>query len=160
MAYRFFRVPARGCAESEQALNSFLGNHPVLTVTRQFVDLGENSYWCFCIDCLENAPNNKAKRGRRSRVDHKELLEPDEFALYAKLRDLRKELAQSEGVPVYTVFTNEQLAQVVQSRATSKDSLQAIAGMGDARIEKYGVRVAEVATDHWNRGHEKDGKTV
>ena len=27
------------------------------------------------------------------------------------MRDVRKEIAQAEGVPVYTIFTNEQLAQ-------------------------------------------------
>jgi hypothetical protein len=40
-------------------------------------------------------------------------------------------------VPVYTIFTNEQLAQMVQSRATTKAALEKIAGVGDARIEKY-----------------------
>ena len=85
---------------------------------------------------------------------------PVEFFLFAKLRDLRKQLAQSDGVPVYTIFTNAQLAQIVQSRATSKAALQAIEGLGDARMEKYGSRVAELATEHWGKSDEEDGKTV
>jgi hypothetical protein len=43
MPYKFFQIPTRGCEQSEHELNSFLGTHRVLTVTRQFVDVGENS---------------------------------------------------------------------------------------------------------------------
>jgi hypothetical protein len=53
-------------------------------------------------------------------------------------------MAQAEGVPVYTIFTNEQLAQRVQSRATTKAALEKIAGVGDVRIEKYGGRMLVV----------------
>ena len=58
--------------------------------------------------------------------------------MFARLREIRKEIAQADAVPVYTVFTNEQLAQMVQARATTKAALEKIAGVGDARIEKYG----------------------
>ncbi len=53
MPYRVFRVPSRGCEYSEQLLNDFLGNHRVLRVTEEFVSDGENSFWCFCVDYLE-----------------------------------------------------------------------------------------------------------
>lgn len=161
MPYKFFQIPVRGCEASEQTLNSFLSGHRVLTVTRQFVELGENSYWCFCIDFVEGTPRGKSKEGgRRGQVDYKELLKPDEFALFAKLRDLRKELAQAEAVPVYTIFTNEQLSQIVQNRATTKESLRAIDGLGNARVEKYGARIADVISDHWNNADETGGKPV
>ena len=73
---------------------------------------------------------------------------------------MRKEIAQAEGVPVYTIFTNEQLAQMVQSRATTKAALEKIAGVGDARIEKYGARMLEVLAQAWKDAHEADGKPV
>ncbi len=56
---------------------------------------------------------------------------------------MRKELAQAEAVPVYTIFTNEQLAQIVQKKARTKADLEQIAGVGDARIEKYGQRLLQ-----------------
>ena len=141
----------------ERALNSFLANHCVLSVTREFLNVGENSHWCFCVDYLDAVASSKVKNSRRTAVDYTELLAPDEFALFAKLRDLRKELAQAEGVPVYTIFTNAQLAQIVQSRATSKAELQIIEGLGDARMEKYGSRIAEFAKEHWGKPDEEDG---
>jgi hypothetical protein len=33
-------------------------------------------------------------------------------------------------VPVYTIFTNEQLAQMVKARAAAKGDLEKIAGLG------------------------------
>ena len=55
-------------------------------------------------------------------------------------------------MPVYTIFTNEQLAQMVQARATTKAALEQVAGVGDARIEKYGARMLEVLRTQWVQG--------
>ena len=66
-----------------------------------------------------------------------------------KLRDVRKSIAQADAVPVYTIFTNEQLARMVQSRATTRAALEEIAGVGDARIEKYGAKVLELLKGQW-----------
>ena len=95
------------------------------------------------------AARNGAARGK---VDYREVLSPEDFAVFARLRQVRKEIAQAEAVPVYTVFTNEQLAQMVQARATTKAALEKIAGVGDARIEKYGARVLEFLRRQWAEG--------
>ena len=55
-----------------------------------------------------------------------------------KLRDLRKQLAQAEAVPVYTIFTNDQLAEMVRRRLNTVADLQTIVGVGEARVSKYG----------------------
>ena len=47
------------------------------------------------------------------------------------------------------VFTNEQLAQMVQGRATTRSDLEKIDGVGDARIEKYGPRFLELLNRQW-----------
>ena len=58
--------------------------------------------------------------------------------MFARLRALRKERADAEGVPAYALFTNDQLAEMVQRRVTSDAALRAIPGVGEARVEKYG----------------------
>ncbi len=87
-------------------------------------------------------------------MDYREVLSAEDFAVFAKLRDLRKEIAQGEAVPVYTIFTNEQLAKMVQAKATTKAALEKVAGVGDARIEKYGARVLEVLTQSGKKDDE------
>ena len=66
------------------------------------------------------------------------MLSDADFAVFAKLREARKTLAEAEGVPAYAVFTNEQLAAMVQQGARSTGGLRAIDGIGEARATKYG----------------------
>ena len=40
--------------ETEQELNSFLSTHRVLTVHREFVSQGENSFWSLANEVLYN----------------------------------------------------------------------------------------------------------
>jgi hypothetical protein len=39
---------------------------------------------------------------------------------------------------------------MVQARATTKAAVEQIAGVGDARIEKYGPRVLELLQRQWD----------
>jgi superfamily II DNA helicase RecQ len=94
------------------------------------------------------------------RTRTKEILSPEDFAVFARLRELRKEIAQVEAVPVYTIFTNEQLAQIVQAKAATKGDLEKVAGVGDARIEKYGPRFLEHLRGQWRRTDEAGGQSV
>ena len=114
------------------------------------------------MDYLEGKLNVAGQpRGTKGRPkDYKEILSADDFAVFAKLRELRKEIAQREAVPVYTVFTNEQLAQMVENRCRSKTDLEKITGVGDARIEKYGQGFLELLQQQWEPQHEAGGEVV
>ena len=144
MALKFFTVAIRDSAPAEAELNAFLNSQRILAVDRKFVDLGENSFWVLCVDYLPSAGSIPGQVfGKKARIDYREILAPEDFALFVKLRDLRKQIAQAEAVPVYTIFTNDQLAEMVRLRANSKADLEKIAGVGDARIGKYGSKFLE-----------------
>lgn len=164
MAFKFVAVPIRDPGAAESELNAFLRGHRVLSVERRFVEAGPNSCWAVCVDYLEPAgaipPLGERPAGGRGRVDYREILPADEFAVFARLRQWRKEVAQQEAVPVYAVFTNEQLARMVRDRAGSRADLEAIAGVGDARIEKYGARVLEVLKQSWGADDAAGGPPV
>ena len=116
MPFKFFTVPVRDDGNAAEELNSFLLSHRILAVDRRWVDQGTDSFWAICIDYLVG-PGSSSPRSSSSKPrgkDYKEILSPEDFSQFAVLRELRKELAQQEGVPVYTIFTNEQLAQIVQ----------------------------------------------
>ena len=57
--------------------------------------------------------------------------------MFAELRKLRKEISDSQGIPAYAVFTNEQLAKMVTENITSKAEMLKVNGVGQSRIEKY-----------------------
>jgi superfamily II DNA helicase RecQ len=146
MAYRFFTISIRDDGTAEAELNAFLASHRVLAVDRRWVEQGGDSFWSLCVDYADRAPNGRGenRRAGRGKVDYKEVLSDDDFALFARLRQVRKELAQREAVPVYTIFTNEQLSNIARQRPTSKANLEQITGIGDARVEKYGPAVLAV----------------
>ncbi|MBU4260272.1 MAG: HRDC domain-containing protein [Proteobacteria bacterium] len=52
--------------------------------------------------------------------------------------------ADETGVPLYTIFTNEQLAQIAAQRISSNTGLREIDGIGEARIKKYGDSVIQI----------------
>jgi superfamily II DNA helicase RecQ len=72
--------------------------------------------------------------------------------LFAKLRSVRKRLADGEGVPAYAIFTNEQLAAMIRAGVRSRAELAAIDGVGEARVAKYGAAFLEVLTDDAGKG--------
>ena len=78
---------------------------------------------------------NKAKEA----VDYRQVLSEEDFTRYARLRDLRKQLAEAEGVPAYTIFTNAQLAAMVTQRVSQASDMINIEGVGQAKRDKYGA---------------------
>ena len=104
--------------------------------TGSFVHDGSNSVWALCVSYVQTA--NRPTAGRRGKIDYRDVLSEADFGVFAKLRALRKTLADAEGVPAYALFTNEQLAEMVQRRVRTASALREIAGVGEARVEKYG----------------------
>jgi len=92
MAQRFFIVPVQSSDAAEEDLNTFLSSHKVLTIDRRWVDLGANSFWAFCVDFIPTSrgtePGARTAGSNRNRVDYKDVLAPDEFAVFSTLRQV------------------------------------------------------------------------
>lgn len=151
MNYRFFSIPAQYPVGAEVELNAFLAAHRVVRVESRFVENGDSSFWALAVEWLEG-PTSLSKPGRSEsdkgvRVDYREALSEADFALYARLRNLRKSLAESTGVPPYAVFTNEQLAAMVTRKVDSLAALSAIDGVGPSRVEKHGAAMLQELSD-------------
>src|ERR1017187_5589979 len=144
MQLKLFVLPVKSLAAAEGEMNSFLRAHRVLAVEKEFVADGENSFWTFCVEYLESAADAASWPGKGPKVDYKEVLKPEEFEVFSGLKEWRRAAAGQEGVPVYTVLTNEQLAQMVQKKVSSKAAFKEIEGVGEARVEKYGEAVLKV----------------
>jgi superfamily II DNA helicase RecQ len=145
--FKFFRITCHNQEEVESELNRFLRSHRILTVHHEFVSDGESSFWYFAVEYLksDSATRHPATdRSGKKRIDYKEVLSPEDFSVFAVLRNWRKQTAERAGVPVYTIFTNEQLATIVTKRIHSKKALRDIEGVGEARMEKYGDAVLQV----------------
>ncbi|MCP3915088.1 MAG: hypothetical protein GY711_06005 [bacterium] len=146
MRYAFFTIPLHDHAQATEELNRFLATHRVVRSEPHLVPDPSGSVWSVCVTYVTDA-EPLPKGLTRRRVDYREELSPPEFAVFARLRALRKEMAEHQGIPVFAIFTNEQLAEMVRKRATSTAALQAIDGIGPGRMDKYGAAMLGVLTE-------------
>lgn len=145
MQFEYFIIPAGSPGEATEDLNRFLRSHRILSVRQEFVADTANPRWCVAVEYLDGKGRSKSSRDRRpKRIDYKDVLSPEDFALFAKLRDWRKDTAEQEGVPVYTIFTNEQLAKMAGDRITTKSGLSELDGVGEGRVGKYGEAIIKI----------------
>jgi len=135
--YASFYVSPFGEKSVTDELNDFLRSHRIVNVEKKLIDGERGTGWVFLVeygtDGGKNAPNAPSQR-----VDYREVLTPADYALYDKLRHLRKEIADKSGIPVYAVFTNDQLASMVKKPPRTAKDLLAISGIGEARVKQYG----------------------
>lgn len=76
---------------------------------------------------------------RQAKAKPASLLETDEQReLFERLRQLRKRLADEEGVPPYIVFSDAALRGMSAARPRTDDELLSISGVGPAKLQRYG----------------------
>lgn len=143
MQLKFFKIPASDTGGFADELNAFLRGHRILNVERELVSERGEAWWAVCVEYMVAVPTSagpSANGTGKGKIDYRERLSAEDFAVFSALREVRKELAERDGVPVYAVFTNEQIAEMVTRKANSLAALRQIDGVGDSRIEKYGDR--------------------
>jgi len=84
---------------------------------------------------------------RAARVAGLADLEVDE-ALFARLRALRKRLADEQRVPAYVVFSDATLAEMSARKPGTYVDLLAVNGVGQAKLERYGDAFIEAIAAH------------
>jgi len=107
MQFQFFKIPASDSAGFAEELNAFLRAHRILNVHRELVTEPGSAYWAICVEYLQTAVTGASPNGTgKAKIDYREKLNAEDFTVFSALRDIRKELAERDGVPVYAVFTS------------------------------------------------------
>jgi ATP-dependent DNA helicase RecQ len=75
-------------------------------------------------------------------------LGPIDSELFEKLRTLRKDLADEQGVPPYVVFGDKALRQMCQTFPTDDHAFLAVSGVGQKKLEQYGEAFMGVIREH------------
>lgn len=143
--YRFFSIPVNNELDAEEEFNELLRAVNAVVVHRELICQENRYYWAMAVEYATGSGKKKGKvTDGGKKIDYKEVLSPGDFAIYAQLRDWRKERAVQEGVKLYNVFMNDQLAAMVTQRVTSKKQLLEIDGVGRGRVDKYGDAVLAI----------------
>ena len=89
-------------------------------------------------------PTEKAEKPTRagkkaaSAAAHGHLRHPRTAQLFDKLRKLRKQIADEQGVPPYVVFSDATLQEMAAERPVNRVGMLGISGMGMKKFETYG----------------------
>ena len=75
-------------------------------------------------------------------------LPADRQYLLEALRMLRRELAETQGVPSFVIFHDTTLAQLAMQRPQNRAQLAAINGIGAQKLERYGAALLDVLRAH------------
>jgi len=83
---------------------------------KELAATGGESQWAILVEYLDSPDKSGGEQQIKGKVDYREILNAADFSLFSKLRDVRKRLAEENGLPVYAVCTNEQLAEIAKRR--------------------------------------------
>ncbi len=71
-----------------------------------------------------------------------------EAKLFERLRQLRKQIADEQGVPPYVVFADTTLQEMAREQPTSRVAMLSVSGVGMKKFETYGEAFIEAIIQH------------
>ncbi|MBR1863065.1 MAG: DNA helicase RecQ [Ruminococcus sp.] len=130
--------------------------HSTLTLTRAAADVlrGEKK-----LSMRTPAVRKRSRReelsaafskGRKGQRDKLSLIDTD---LFGRLRELRKTLAEKEGVPPYIVFSDTALRDMCVKLPRTQSEFLEVSGVGKVKQEKYGSDFTSEIIRYMNEGH-------
>jgi len=139
LQYATFLLPLHADSPEQEALNRFLRGHRIVQARKELITTNAESHWAILLEYLDtpNTENSSGEQSVKSKVDYKEILNAADFSLFSKLREVRKKLAEENGLPVYAVCTNEQLAEIAKRRPKNLAECMQIDGIGQGKADKY-----------------------
>lgn len=143
MQIKLFLIGIAAFEQGNDELNKFLRSKKVVHIASNFVSHEAFCGWAFTVqylDVIENSTSGSSKE----KIDYKNVLDQATFEKFSKLRDIRKRLSEEDAVPVYAIFTNEELAEMAKLETLSEQNMLKIQGIGEKKVEKYGRKMIEI----------------
>jgi superfamily II DNA helicase RecQ len=138
MQIKIYTIPIPGGESLTEDMNVFLRSKKVLEVIEHVVSNERGAHWCFCIKYLDDLAI-----GDRQKVDYRQVLDEASFQRFARMRELRKQLALEEAVPPFAIFSDAELAELAKIDPLTAAAMRRVKGIGEKKIEKYGARFTE-----------------
>lgn len=76
--------------------------------------------------------------------------------LFTELLDIRKEIAESEGVAPYIIFSDLSIMEMVERKPINRWEMLKVQGVGNQKFKKYGERFLEVIERYVDKREEND----
>jgi superfamily II DNA helicase RecQ len=137
LQYASFLLPLHAGSGEQDELNRFLWGRRVIQTRKELVTTDGASHWAILVEYLDSPEKSAGEQQIKGKVDYKEILNAADFALFSKLREVRKKLAEENGLPVYAVCTNEQLAEIAKRKPKNLTECMQIEGIGQGKADKF-----------------------
>jgi len=137
MQIKIFTVPISDNGSEQIELNKFLSANKILEIEQFFYQNEKGASWCFCVRYLNNN-GSLFTSNASAKIDYKDVLNEKQFAVFSKLREIRKSMATQDAVPAYAVFTDVELAEISKLDTISENSVLQLKGIAEKRMSKYG----------------------
>jgi len=144
MQIQLFHIPVFTNDEELKRLNAFLRGNKIIDIEKQFVNNGNHSFWSILVRYLVSQQVQNLNDLPKTKVDYKTILDAETFKKFSRLREIRKMLAIEDAVPAYAVFTDEELSGIAQLQQITKNNMLSIKGIGEKKVEKYGLKIQEL----------------
>lgn len=77
------------------------------------------------------------KKEEKVKADQQEVLDPQSARLFQHLRNLRKQMADDQGVPPYVIFSDIALQGMAEQRPQTREQFLQISGVGKTKLDAY-----------------------
>ncbi|MGG5791681.1 DNA helicase RecQ [Bacillus nitratireducens] len=94
---------------------------------------------------------------RKERVETRQIVQ--DHPLFEVLREVRKEIAQGEGVPPFVIFSDQTLKDMCAKMPQSDSELLTVKGIGEHKLVKYGSHFLQ-AVQHFIEGNPNYAETI
>ncbi|HEX5635836.1 MAG TPA: RQC domain-containing protein, partial [Gammaproteobacteria bacterium] len=84
---------------------------------------------------------------KRSKAARNHAVPANDDPLFAALRNVRRQIAQQQGVPPYVVFHDSTLTAMAAMRPQTLDEFAELPGVGDRKLQNYGDAFLQVLRD-------------
>jgi ATP-dependent DNA helicase RecQ len=115
------------------------GEYRTLSLTQKALDALRNR--TKIMGQLQEVEERASKKANKAELEYN-------HALFALLREKRKQLADEAGVPPYVVFSDRTLVEMAGYFPQSRESMLNISGVGQVKLQQYGETFVELIKDY------------
>ncbi|WP_426348435.1 DNA helicase RecQ [Alloiococcus sp. CFN-8] len=139
--YKLYNIPTYGIMKKYSS--KFIKDIIHTLLREGYLDKKENTYSMVKLNS-KSINLLKGKERLFTKLIGEEEEEVTSSPLFLRLRKLRRELAEKEGLPPYIVFSDSVLIEMCRALPESKEELLELKGIGENKSEKYGTEFLNI----------------
>lgn len=149
MQIKTFILPVSSENGELEDFNRFLRSVRILEVKKELVKVDCSIFWAVCVSyiTIHQSGSPVSSQFGKGKIDYKDILSEEDFERFCNLRKIRKRLADDAAIPAFAVFTDAELVEISKIDKLTLSALKNIKGIGEKRIEKFGIQICGCAEE-------------